>query len=517
MISRRKLLKSGAAAAVIASVPFVFPRRSFAQSAVSFDYFISPKGDDNNAGTLASPWSITALNSKRATYAGKKIDIIGDQGVIQTGTVGGVHTTLFSIYQALTQATAPVLAVNGGTSGSPTYIGSCDSSGAYSARLAIIDCADPSTGNQPTNLGSIMGQSQYMGMGSVPNYGNITFDGLVLRNFTSCSLMFYCSSGQPANNLTVQNCELYNGQNVVSNGNPGAIYLNNANNAPIHNCKIHDLKTNGAGSPSAMQHIGVITFNSFNTNITNCTFYNCCALASKDGWQQMNVSYCYLGWGAFGSPYSGAAGTSNLGGTVQNYLTASGMTINFHHNILLGPILSYGESSQENEGSVVIYNNTFYEPTGYKQGLGALYNILGNAGGTWSFYNNLAYSLSGYAFGAGSLALSGALTTPSVFTSCDYNAYGTGMTFGDGYTAGHNGLALSAWQTHGFDAHSKTLSSSPFLSAPAEAITGSFAISGPATTAGKGGVACGALDGSGLVGCDFGGVLVPMAPSLVVS
>ena len=38
------------------------------------------------------------------------------------------------------------------------------------------------------------------------------------------------------------------------------------------------------------------------------------------------------------------------------------------------------------------------------------------------------------------------------------------------------------------------------MSAFAEAITGSFAISGPATTAGKGGVACGALDGSGLVG-----------------
>jgi hypothetical protein len=113
--------------------------------------------------------------------------------------------------------------------------------------------------------------------------------------------------------------------------------------------------------------------------------------------------------------------------------------------------------------------------------------------------------------------MSGALTTPSVFATCDYNAYGTGMTFGDGYTAGHNGLALSTWQTHGFDAHSKTLSSSPFVSAPSEAMTGSFAISGPATTAGKGGVACGALDGSGLVGCDFGGVLVPMAPSLAVS
>jgi hypothetical protein len=49
---------------------------------------------------LASPWSITALNSKSSTYAGKKIGIIGDQGVIQTGTVGGVQTKLYTIYQA---------------------------------------------------------------------------------------------------------------------------------------------------------------------------------------------------------------------------------------------------------------------------------------------------------------------------------------------------------------------------------------------------------------------------------
>jgi hypothetical protein len=516
MISRRKLLKSGAAAAVMASMPLILPRRGFAQSAVSFDYFISAKGDDNNPGTLASPWSITALNSKKTTYAGKKIGIIGDQGVIQHGTVGGVQTTLYSIYQASTQGPV-LLTVNGGTAGAPTYLGSCTSAGAYSARVAVIDCADPLTGNQPTSLGSIMGQSQYMGSGSVPNYGNVTVDGLVFRNFTSSALIFYCSSAQPANGLTIQNCEIYNGQNVVSNGNPGAIYLDFANNAVIHNCRIHDLKTNGAGSSFAMQHCGVITFNSLNTNVTNCTFYNCCALSSKDSWQQMNVSYCYLGWGAFGSPYSGAAGTSNLGGTVHNYLTASGLTINFHHNILLGPLLGYGESSQENEGSVVIYNNTFYSPGGYPQGLGTLYNILGNSGGTWSFYNNLAYSPSGYAFGAASLALVGALTTPSVFATCDYNAYGSGMTFGDGYASGHSTLPLAKWQSVGYDAHSKTLSSNPFVGVPSEANTGSFAITGPATTAGKGGVACGALDGSGLVGCDFGGVLVPRAPSLIVS
>ena len=173
----------------------------------------------------------------------------------------------------------------------------------------------------------------------------------------------------------------------------------------------------------------------FNTNVTNyCTFYNCCALASKDGWQQMNVSYCYLGWGTFGSPYSGAAGTSNLGGTVQNYLTASGMTINFHHNILLGPILSYGESSQRERGlplsSITIRSTNLRQDISRDSVRFITYWVTPAERGAFTTIS--AYSLSGYAFGAGSLALSGALTTPSVFTTCDYNAYGTGMTFGDG-------------------------------------------------------------------------------------
>ena len=119
MITRRKLRKSGVVQLSARECTVrAFRHSALAQSAVSFDYFISPKGDDNNPGTLASPWSITALNSKRSTYAGKKIGIIGDQGVIQTGTVGGVQTKLYTIYQASTQATAPVLAVNGGTAGS---------------------------------------------------------------------------------------------------------------------------------------------------------------------------------------------------------------------------------------------------------------------------------------------------------------------------------------------------------------------------------------------------------------
>ena len=324
----------------------------------SFDFFIAPNGDDNNSGTLASPWSITALNSKQSTYAGKKIGIIGDisgtQTPIQFGTVGGVQTTLYSLCQTLSNDWNLCLTVNGGTS-SPTYLASCNSSGAYSPRWAIIDCAQPGTGTISTGIGSLMGQSNGNGSpGPVTNYGNVTWDGLTLRNFGSAGILIVFSG--IATGVTIQNCELHDaGINIPSNGNPGAIYLHNVDGTIINNCKIHDLISTGPDTSSGYQYCGIITFGGSGgalglTHITNCTFYNLGgACSSKDFWQQMNISYCYLGWGPFGAPYIGTPQYQGLGGTVQNYLTTTGATINFHHNILLGPLLSRGESGQENE------------------------------------------------------------------------------------------------------------------------------------------------------------------------
>ncbi|MFZ0461824.1 MAG: right-handed parallel beta-helix repeat-containing protein [Candidatus Acidiferrales bacterium] len=530
MISRRKVLNASAMGVVLATLPFGRVRQAFGQSTSTFDYYISPSGDDNNAGTLSSPWSITALNSKMSTYAGKRVGIIGDQGVIQVGRVAGVATSLYSIYQSQPgNDSGGVLLINGGPSGSqPTYIGSSDSSGAYSARLAIIDAADPTTGAQPTVEAPFVAQNQYQSTVQVPNYGNLTVDGIVIRNFTFAALLFGGSAATPIDNVIIQNCEIYNQQNVKSNNNPGAVWMNFGNGALVTNCLIYNLSSSAAGTSTNMQACGVITFNSQGTNVTNCTFYNCCAISTKDGWQQMNVSYCYLGWGTFGSPYSGSSATSNLGGTVQNYLTNTGLTNAFHHNILIGPILSWGESSQANNGTVAIHNNTFYKPSGIggsNRGLAAFTNLQGftsGGAGTWQFYNNLVYAEDGLYDGVSNSANPAAFTLMSAavnsgnMTNMDYNAYGSAMTFGTGWTAGLFAWLFSAWRQRGFDAHSVLLTSSPFTGTPAEANPTSFAISGPAATAGVGGAVCGANDDSGLVGCNFTGQPVPNAPTLSI-
>src|SRR5262249_17234133 len=151
-------------------------------------------------------------------------------------------------------------------------------------------------------------------------FGYVTFDGIIIQNFTWAAIVFDGSPGQHMSGVKVQNCELALGQNVVSNNNPGAIWLNFPQDALVQNCLIHDLKSNASGTSYTMQACGVIQFNndtagSYATNIVNCTFYNCCAISNKDGWQSMNVSYCYCGYGTLGAP-SG----SSIGGTIHNYL-----------------------------------------------------------------------------------------------------------------------------------------------------------------------------------------------------
>src|SRR5271170_671141 len=73
----------------------------------TFDFYISPTGDDVlGAGTLASPWSITALGTmpnrattavKWTTYGGKSVGLIGDQGTYTQGQANGTITTLASL------------------------------------------------------------------------------------------------------------------------------------------------------------------------------------------------------------------------------------------------------------------------------------------------------------------------------------------------------------------------------------------------------------------------------------
>jgi len=521
MISRRKILKGGAAAAVIASVPFINIRRTFAQSVLPFDYFISPNGDDNNAGSLASPWSITALNSKMSLYAGKRVGIIGDIGGVQTpiqhGTIGGVQTTLYSLYQS-SDGNNPVLKTNGGTSGASTYIASCNASGAYTPRWAIIDFSNPSGGASPTVSGFGMGQNSESAT-QVPNVGYITFDGLTIRNFTFSAIGLQNPGGSTLQGAVVQNCEIYNGGGVPSNNNPGAVRFWNAYGAIIHNNRIHDLSCNGGGASPLWGYNAIMCYGTAGTSIamviTNNTTYNCSSILTKDFNNDFaNCSYNYLDHGNFGSA---AQVDQDIGiGVVVGHTPFTGVTSVFHHNICLGKFQAFPQSvgNPYVTGTSQIYNNTFYGTSNYAN-FDALYCKGGNAGAAIQFYHNIVYAAGSYDQGANASCVYVDPTFTAANATFNNNVYGSNGNVCKFARAEYAGLTLASWRSStGLDQNSVVVPSSPFTGTPTAQVSSTFAVGASAVI---GGVTCGALDGSGQVGCNFGGGPVPMAPALKVS
>src|SRR5579872_1515131 len=109
--TRRQLLKAGGMLIPAAALaPGIFLRTARASAAAPFDYYISTTGSDSNPGTLASPWAITAINTKQSTYAGKRVGLL--PGTYPVSHLMGTNENV----AALTLA-------GGSGSSSQTYIG----------------------------------------------------------------------------------------------------------------------------------------------------------------------------------------------------------------------------------------------------------------------------------------------------------------------------------------------------------------------------------------------------------
>jgi hypothetical protein len=489
MVTRRTLLKQGAYATVSAATAPILTGRVFAQSAAAggFDFYISPTGSDSNPGTQARPWAITAINTHRNDYAGKRVGLLD-------GTYN-VH----SLCEAA-PLNGNALEVNGGSSASsPTVIA------AVNPRKAILNGggAVAATGAYPTKMVSIIGQG-YM---QVPNKGNVILDGLSVTGTAGAGILFkpQIARNPPVDGVTgvvVRNCDVYDiGGNVPQN--PGGVFLQWCKGALIHNNRIHSVVH--AGIQTFLCQSNIYEYNS----IYDCNMVGIYDKNNQNGNHTHRFNYIEVG---------GTAMLDCSGGDAGTVVTA-------HNNILVAPQTWDGASVvMPSKQSFVFYNNTCYS--------GGIFYPAGGSSisppAMVKFYNNIVYLESPSWKGAiwfvdGSVALS----NYNVFRATAAARPLIGLSPVSAPRSVPKLVTLSQWQkSTGLDANSleTTVASGTMFSATNKLNPNAYALQESAVgrNLGRvGGVASGAVTDAGAwgsgatrIGCDFGPS--PQAPVLTI-
>ncbi len=232
----------------------------------SFDYYIGPSGSDSNDGlTTGTPWAITAINTKRATYS--------PSGV---GKTIGLMDGTYNIASLMTTSRdVPALDIEGGTVDNEVIIK------AVNPRMAIITAKNGSTYGNATNTVNAM-----IGHTVARRQGYIVLDGLKITGGRTTMVEFgtyAVSSNVPG--LVVQNCELYDQSDVGSSpggGNAAAIVFNTGcDGYLVDNTYIHDIVGHN-GTTSADHLSAILSWQSQDGIIRKCTIINAGPLRGKE-------------------------------------------------------------------------------------------------------------------------------------------------------------------------------------------------------------------------------------------
>jgi hypothetical protein len=505
MVTRRTLLKQSACAALAwrAAPALIGTAYAASVSPSGFDYYIGPDGEDSNPGTYARPWSITAINTHRAVYAGKRVGLLdGTYNVHDLCQKGSRHV--------------PALGVNGGPSAdAPTVIA------AVNPRRAILTGADPSGGAYPTNECAIIGQ----GYLQTPNTGNVVLDGLSVTRSYQYGILFYAPVGTEfqtalveggSTGFVVRNCEIYDIAGLM-NDNIAGVQMWFCTGALISNNNIHSIqppapRPAGNGIQAFRCHSNIYEFN---------TIYDCSLGIYDKNNTNGNHTYRYNYIECAGL----TPGSILLDGSGGN----PGDTLTVHNNVLVGPSIFDGLDAlvAPSPQSLLFYNNTCVFGGPKQADRGIFYPAGGNTispAAMVTIYNNIVQCTGQVGYGgllslcAGTIALS------------DFNVLSA---------VGSNPLmslvpvtqpravpriySLADWRSvTGMDRHSTT-SAATFASAMDRTPTGFQLRAGSThTTAGRvGGVASGAPTAVGAwgggatqIGCNFGPAPKPVPLSV---
>jgi len=470
LLTRRQVLATGG----IIGAGLILPgalQRAVAATA-SFDYYIGPNGSDSNPGTQASPWAITALNTKRSTYAGKRVGML--DGTYNLVTILGQPKGAFDTNQILVAA---------GTASSPTVLQSVNLHG------AVID------GDRPRCTNGA--EAGLIG----PNGDYVTFDGLKLiranyRAITNTLVGDY---------FIVQNCWFYDQVFEVGSGggkNSATLFMQRTVGSAVRNCRFEQ-----GGSPiDGNRHAFVQFYEATDCAVEFCSIIGNATPPSGNGIhfkdvnnKHMTVRNCFIDQTRCTNSFSKECILWHGNGGTDGSET-------MHHNVLVAgqyaaPLCSEGNSSTWN-----IYNNTIVGNPKYSQA-GLDHLELGNP--TVNAYNNI--------FSRQQLGSRGDMSLPAIgkIGNVDYNLYDNSPALSIAGLLSATGLA--AWKLlSGKEAHSREAADVGFVGTGTDAAKYKLTDSSPGKTMGSGGAEVGAWAGQSQIGCDFSGtaVVVPDKPTL---
>ena len=516
-MDRRNFVISAAVAAVLRPwEAFARHGRGSASSGgggSTFDYYISTSGSDANAGTLGSPWAITSLcNTTQNAHNVANWNAIAGKRV---GLIAGTYDVSAILAAAGNDAIG--LDLPGGSSSSSTYVGSSNTSGIETPRVATIE------GNGNGTFGGSNSVHNSM-IGHDLNVGYVTISGLTLTGAAVWCVTFgqVAGTNTAPSGIVLQNCEITGNSAATSTSASGQncapVQLMSGTNALITNNYIHDnFGWTDNQHFSAVYHWGLGsgttgTVISFNTVVNSGNLHG--KEASQTG---TLIENNYVDMTSM-TPGGGGNLACILGFYDNGSLTPGSTQLIIRNNILISNAGGAGVSPGNLGGTwidmtadadtqhyiaypVQIYNNTLVASAALN-GCGVLGWEQTAAQKPLTFYNNLFYDA-----GFNAVNQYGWFwTNADVFTLCDYNIYGThqGSSWASFSTNGTQGglnssaASFTAWKTAvSADANSSTSSTNPFTNGGALSLQYLVQTGSPAYQTGK-------VGGSGSTACNVG-------------
>lgn len=428
----------------------------------SFDYYIGPSGSDSNAGTLGSPWAITALNDagKRALYAGRTVGLL--DGTYNLRTIMGNPTGGGAGYDTNR------LNVAAGSSGSPTIVKAVN-------RWQAIIYGDRA--NVPAGT-----DWEYGLLG--PNGSYVTIDGLKYEQAHYRALVNYAAGGD---NVIVQNCwfydQVFDATGAGGGKNSACIFMQNVDNCLIRNCRFEL----GGAPTDGDRHTFIQFYGSQDCVVEYCTIIgndasvtggpsgNCIHFKETAN-HRMTVRYCYIDQTNCTNTFSDNCIRWHCSGATDGNEVC-------HHNVIVGGNYAAAIEVEGVSNTWQIYNNTLVGNPRFDAA--CMQNMeTGNPVQT-NYYSNILHRTS-----AGS---QGDLEFRSIATmgTLDYNWYNSSPALS--VTAGSTYSSFAAWQSaSGKETNSASGSNPLFVGTGTDAAQYQLQAGSPCKTLGPGSTEIGA-------------------------